>query len=176
MLASGSRQRTLAQTTAEEYQVKAAFLFHFAQLVGWPPSTLNAADTSLNFCVFEDEPHRQDLQTAIEGKAIGDRVLHVRLLSRAQDIQKCNVLFLSRDEAWRQTATLKTLRGLPVLTVGESSNYLAEGGMISFHLDADKVRFDINLDAANSSHLTISSRLLLLASVVLRGGKSERER
>jgi hypothetical protein len=38
--------------------------------------------------------------------------------------------------------------------------------MIHFHLDGDKVRFDINASDADSSHLRISSRLLLLATSV----------
>jgi hypothetical protein len=65
---------------------------------------------------------------------------------------------------------------MPVLTVGESSNFLIDGGMIRFHLEEGKVRFDINLAAAESSHLEISSRLLLLATSVTRGGVADRGR
>jgi hypothetical protein len=62
---------------------------------------------------------------------------------------------------------------MPVLTVGETANFLSEGGMIRFHLEEGKVRFDINLGAADSSHLKISSRLLLLATSVTRGAKAD---
>jgi hypothetical protein len=68
------------------------------------------------------------------------------------------------------------MRGMPVLTVGETSNFLSDGGMIRFHLDEGRIRFDINLAAAESSHLQISSRLLLLASSVTQSGVSERSR
>jgi hypothetical protein len=44
-----------------------------------------------------------------------------------------------------------------------------DGGMIRFHLDDGRIRFDINLGAADSVHLKISSRLLLLASSIVRG-------
>lgn len=163
-----------AQSTADEYQIKAAFLFHFAQLVGWPAGALSASDASITLCIFDDEPHRQQLQEAIEGKPAGARIFHLRMLNRTQTAQGCNLLFLSRDELRRQTATLKIVRGLPVLTVGESADFLTDGGMIRFHLDEDRIRFDINLAAADSSHLTISSRLLLLASVVMRGNGAEK--
>jgi hypothetical protein len=146
--------------------VKAAFIFHFAQFVDWPPGVLINTDSSLILCVFDDEPRRQEFQSTIEGKAIGARVLHVRQISQSQEVQGCNILFLSRDEARRQTAILKSLRGMPILTVGETDNFLSSGGMIRFHLDEDKIRFDINLDGAESSHLKISSRLLLLATSV----------
>jgi hypothetical protein len=176
LLVSGVLQPARSQSAADEYQVKAAFLFHFAQFLAWPSNALNVGDLSLRLCIFDDEPHRQELQSTIEGKPVGARVFHVRLISHAQEIQGCNILFLSRDESGRQSAILMSLRGMPVLTVGETSNFLTDGGMIRFHLDDGKVRFDINLAAAESSHLEISSRLLLLATSVTRGGVADRGR
>jgi hypothetical protein len=166
LFSSGLPQYARSQSVAEEYQVKAALLFHFAQFVDWPPGVLNSSDSSLILCIFDDEPRRQEFQSTIEGKAIGARVLHIRQIGQSQQLQGCNILFLSRDDARRQTAILKGLRGMPVLTVGETENFLSNGGMIRFHLDEDKVRFDINLEGAESSHLKISSRLLLLATTV----------
>jgi hypothetical protein len=176
LLVSGFQEFAGAQVSAEEYQVKAAFLFHFAQLVDWPPGALSTADSSLNLCIPGDEPHRKELQSAIEGKAVGGRVMHLRPLGHGQDYRGCNVVFLSRDEVRGQTAILKSLHGLPILTVGESTDFLSAGGMICFHLDQDRIRFDINLGAADSSHLSISSRLLLLASVVKRSDGAEGRR
>jgi hypothetical protein len=176
VLVAGASQTARAQSAADEYQVKAAFLFHFAQFVDWPGDVLNARDPSLKLCILDDEPRRQELQSTIEGKTIGSRLFHVRLIGQPQDIQGCNILFLSRDETRRQTAILKSLHGIPVLTVGETSNFLSDGGMIRFHIEEDKIRFDINLEAAESSHLKISSRLLLLATSVTRGGVADRGR
>jgi len=79
------------------------------------------------------------------------------------------MLFFSREEDRRQAAILRSLRGQPVLTVGETGDFLSDGGMIQLHLDEDKVRFDINAGLADSSHLKISSRLLLLATTVTLG-------
>jgi hypothetical protein len=176
LLGSLVSQLVCAQSTADEYRVKAAFLFHFAQLVEWPAGALNPSDQSINLCIFDDEPHRAELQNTIEGKPVGARVLHVRMLDQQQNTQGCNILFLSRDEGRRQVAILRSVRDLPVLTVGETDTFLADGGMIHFHLDGDKIRFDINVDGANSSHLKISSRLLLLATSVTLGGGTEKGR
>jgi hypothetical protein len=173
LLALGVPQSARGQSTADEYEVKAAFLFHFAQLVDWPAGALDAGDTSLKLCILDDEPRRQELQNTIDGKIIGGRVFHLRLISQLQEFQDCNIVFLSRDEAQRQTAIVRSLRGMPVLTVGETTNFLSEGGMIRFHLEEGRVRFDINLGAADSSHLKISSRLLLLATSVTRDAKAD---
>lgn len=170
-LASGARESACAQPATAEYKVKAAFLFHFAQLVEWPPGALGAGDQSINLCIFADEPRLRELQDTLEGKLVGPRTLHVLLLNAPQSTAGCNMLFLSRDEARRQATILKSVRGQPILTVGESENFLSDGGMILLHLEEDKVRFDINAGLADSSHLKISSRLLLLAtSVTLSDG------
>jgi YfiR/HmsC-like len=174
MLVLQAPQLACAQTATDEYKVKAAFLFHFAQFVDWPSDAFNSGDQSLDMCIFDDEPHLQELQSALEGKAIGARVVHVRLLHQTQPVQGCSILFLGRDEGRRQTAALRNLHGQPVLTIGESNNFLSEGGIIRLHLVQDKVRFDINVGVADSSHLKISSRLLLLASSVTLGDQAER--
>jgi hypothetical protein len=166
LLISGATQCVRGQTTVEEYQVKAAFLFHFAQLVDWPADAISDGDRSLNLCVFDDDPQRFELQSTLEGKLIGDRLFHIRLLSEPQAIHGCNILFLSRDERRRQPATLLDVRDQPILTVGETESFLSDGGMIRFRLEGDRIRFDINLAAADSARLKISSRLLLLATSV----------
>jgi hypothetical protein len=176
MLVSGVLQPARAQPATDEYKVKAAFLFHFAQLVDWPAAALNATDQTISLCVFDDEPRLQELQSTLEGKSVGARTLHVRQLSQAQATQGCNILFLSHDESLRQAAVLKSLRGQPVLTVGETDNFLSDGGMIRLRLEEDKIRFDINVGAADSSHVKISSRLLMLASAVIRGDERDRRR
>ena len=173
VLALEALKPACAQTATDEYKVKAAFLFHFAQLVDWPSDAFKAGDQSFNICIFDDEPHRQELQNTLEGKPIGARVAHVRLLNQTQPAQGCNILFLGRDEGRRQIAVIRNLRGQPVLTVGEADNFLSEGGIIRLHLEQDKIRFDINVDAADSSHLKIGSRLLLLASSVTIGGQAK---
>jgi hypothetical protein len=173
LIFSSALKPARAQTTAEEYQIKAAFLFHFAQFVEWPDSSMNGRDLSLNLCIFDGDPHLMEIRNSIEGKPIGPRIFHVRELSPAQEIQGCHILFISRDEVRRQSAMLKSLRGLPVLTVGETSNFLTDGGMIRFHTVDNKIRFDINLGAADLSHLKISSRLLMLATTVNRGYGTE---
>jgi hypothetical protein len=173
LLASGIPRPARAQSTAEEYQIKAAFLYHFAQFVEWPDSSLNARDLYLNLCIIDGDPHLLELRNSIEGKPIGSRVFHVLQLGQAQEIQGCHILFLSRDEVRRQSAMLKSLRGQPVLSVGETSNFLTDGGMIRFHVIDNKIRFDINLGAADLSHLKISSRLLMLATSVTRGNGTD---
>jgi hypothetical protein len=53
---------------------------------------------------------------------------------------------------------VSTLHNAPVLTVGETAGFLDAGGIIDFLLDDNKLRFEVNLDTAESADLKIGSR------------------
>ena len=76
-----------AQTTEEEYRVKAAFIFHFAQLVDWPTDTATDTDNSLFLCTLGEDPFQGMLESTVAGKVIGNRVMRIRHLGQAQDAQ-----------------------------------------------------------------------------------------
>lgn len=156
----------LAQSKADEYHVKAAFLFHFAQLVEWPDAP-DESGSSLLLCTLGDDPFHGELESTVEGKQIGSRVLRIRHLSEAKVTRGCNMVFISRSENRHLAAILASLRNSPILTVGEADDFLASGGMIRFCLEGDRVRFEINREAAESARLKISSKLLLLARKVV---------
>jgi hypothetical protein len=167
LLLAAGRERSGAQSTDEEYRVKAAFIFHFAQLVDWPPETRTSAANSLFLCTIGDDPFQGALESTVAGKAVGDRILRVRHLKQADDMQACHVLFLGKAQSKRIPMLLADLHNAPVLTVGESPGFLVAGGMICFVLEDNNVRFEINLDAAASARLKIGSRLLILAQSVI---------
>ena len=62
---------------------------------------------------------------------------------------------------------LNSLRGASILTVSEIGGFPQNGGIINLVTTAEnKVRFEINPDAAERARLRISSQLLRLATVV----------
>jgi len=163
-----------AQPANDADRVKAAFLFHFAQLVEWPADAFDHSGNSLFLCTLEDDTFFDELENTIEGKQIGSRTIHIRHVHFSQATRECNMLFVNKKDS--RNLPLATLRNLPVLAVGEADDFLSSGGIIRFRIENDKIRFDINLGAAQASHLKISSRLLLLASSVSRGAGTDSER
>jgi len=158
-----------ANSTAEEYSVKAAFLFHFAQFIDWPPEAFQDANNPLIYCTLGVDPFHGALETALNGKAIGTRTIRVQHFRVLQEIQRCHILFIGATEKNISPPMLASLLDSPVLTVGERDNFAKDGGMIGFCLEQNKIRFEINLDAAERAKLRISSRLLALAKTVIGG-------
>jgi YfiR/HmsC-like len=165
-LPPASRLRAQSAGTSE-YDVKAAFLFHFAQFVEWPAETFKNANAPLTFCTMGEDPFRGRLDESVRGKFVGKRALLVLHLKDREQIGNCQVLFLSATEKKRQAEYLASASGHAVLTVGETDNFTQQGGIIGFFLENNKVRFEINVETAEKARLEISSRLLLLAKNVL---------
>jgi hypothetical protein len=166
-LFTAGAESTRGQSNDEEYRVKAAFLFHFAQLVDWPAEARSETDNSLSICTLGEDPFQGTLEGTVAGKAIGDRTIRVRHLLNAQDIPVCQIIFLGRAQSKRIPTLVADLHNAPILTVGETAGFLDAGGMICFLLEENKVRFEINLNAADSANLKIGSRLLILAQRVV---------
>lgn len=160
-----------ANSAAEEYSVKAAFLFHFAQFVDWPPEVFKDAATPLTYCTVGEDLFHGALDASLNGKTIDGRWVRVLHFRQAQEIQGCQVLYIGTPEKKVISAALADLKGTPVLTVGESENFVQAGGMIGFFLEDNKVRFEINLNATERAKLKISARLLALAKTVIGGPK-----
>ena len=163
----------MAQTTAKEYRIKAAFLFNFAHYVEWPPDTFKEANSPLNYCTVGDDPFEGALDESLNGKSVGTHPLRVQHLKAPENFQGCHIVFIGANENKRVTAILETLKQSPILIVGESNRFVQQGGTVGFLSEENTVRFEVNLDAAQRARLNISATLLSVAKTVIdkAGGK-----
>jgi hypothetical protein len=150
-----------------EYAVKAAFLFRFAQFVEWPAEAFTSAQSPLTYCTLGEDPFRGALDQSVKGKSFGSHPLQVQHLRDWQPGAGCQVVFIGEAESKRRGGTVTSGNESPVLTVGESEHFVQDGGVIGFCLVENKVRFDINLEAAGKARLKISAKLLALARTVI---------
>jgi|HubBroStandDraft_3_1064219.scaffolds.fasta_scaffold41111_2 hypothetical protein len=155
-----------------EYDVKAAFLYNFAKFVEWPPEGPGGQGEPLNLCIFGEDPFGSRLDDLVGGERIEGRRIAVRRIRRSSELRSCHIVFLSRAERRRVPEAVAALRGRDVLTVGESEGFADAGGIIQLFVEANKVRFAVNLDALERTRLKVSSKLLRVARVVRPEGKS----
>ncbi len=149
----------------DEYQVKAAFLFNFAKFVVWPPTTFDSPSAPINLCILGLDPFAHSLEQTLAGRLIEGRLFVLRHVLNVKQVGGCQILFISSAEDKRSPPNLEEIATLAILTIGESPVSGTDGVIINFRLDNGKVRFDINVKAANRAKLQISSRLLSLAHV-----------
>jgi hypothetical protein len=150
----------------DEYQVKAAFLYNFAKFVEWPPEVFKTPRDPILICVLGHNPFGGVLEEAIRGKSIEGRAFAFRQVSGAEEASACQILFVSSSDDRRFHSLAGSLKPAGILTVGEAQGFASEGGVINFKLEDGRVRFEINVDAAEHEQLHISSKLLSLAQIV----------
>lgn len=151
--------------SAGEYQIKAAYLHHFAQFVEWPQSTLPAGAPIVIGLIGRD-PFGRAIDDVIAGKRANGHPLVVRRLRWNDSLSTCHVLFVSSSELEHLGAILAATRGFSVLTVSDVDGFAIRGGMIELTTVQNRIDFDINTGAAGEAHLKISSKLLQIARAI----------
>jgi hypothetical protein len=153
---------------ASEYHVKAVFLLNFLKYVEWPAAAHSATNSPFKIVQAGEDRFAPDFAAFVKSKTIDHRGVALKHSGASDDWERCHILFVSGSERRNVRNILSPMKGRPVLTVGESDNFIAEGGMINFVMKDNKVRLHINLVAAEKAGLKISSRLLGIADVVKR--------
>ncbi len=159
-LSEASAQSIPAEESLE-YSVKAAYLFKFGSFIEWPPNTFSSPQSPLMVGIVGNDPFGTKLEQIVEGRTINGRPLVIRRFRHGQQPQEViHILFISRSEQQNLNAMVTGLNG--VLTIAEFEPS-PPGVMINFTLNENKVRFDVDLDAASRGELKISSKLLSVA-------------
>ena len=150
---------------SREYQIKAAFLYNFAKFVEWPAARFENEDAPIVIGVLGDNPFGAELEKIVQDRKVNGRPVSIVMLNSPAEVKTVHLLFVSAGHE-RRFAGSEALKCPGVLTVGESQNFAAAGGTITFTMPDDKVKFEINMGSANCAELRISAQLLKLAAVV----------
>ena len=147
-----------------EYAVKGAFLYKFLPFVEWPGSAFASPNSPIAICLLGDDPFGAGLDKTVAEQRISGHPLVMRHMPVGADVSSCQAVFFHIDDPRLETDAVHALDGKPVLTITDSG--AADGGVISFVVEQNHVRFDIDDAEAAHDGLVISSKLLDLARKV----------
>lgn len=150
-----------------EYKVKAVYLYNFTKFVSWPETALPGDSEILNICILGKNPFGSLLEpiTHIQTQA---RTIAIEDIEDVLALEKksCPILFISASEQGKVTELLRKTAKMHILTVSDMDGFAHHGGIIGFVVKEDKVHLEINLSAARQAGLTISAKLLEIATVI----------
>jgi hypothetical protein len=147
-----------------EYEVESAMLYNFTKFIEWPERALGENGAPVVIGVWNDGLVPV-LETALLNRTIYGHPIVVRRLNFSEEAKGCAVLVVGTSDRKEIARIVRAVGRSPVLTIGERSQFSRLGGVIAFVRDGNRVRFEINLDAAERAGLQISSKLLRLADV-----------
>jgi len=174
LVGGGTPSESRAQSAAQqgpvrEYQLKAVFVFHFTQFADWLPGAFADPQAPLVIGILGDNPFGSYLDDAVRGEQVNNRPIVVQHYRKLSDVKACHILFIAQSESDHMRQILDDLRGRNILTVSDADGFAAQGGMIQFLTEKNKIRLRINADAAKAADVTISSKLLRSAEIVTSG-------
>jgi len=161
-----------AQQRPTEYQIKAAYLYNFARFVTWPTGAAALGPDPVTMCVLGDDPFGPVLDAAGTGLLVSGKRTVVRRITNVSDTGTCGVLFISESGGPALENVIATVGTRGVLTVSDLPDFTRRGGIIQFVISGNRIRFEVNLAAADTAGLTLSSELLKVAVTVRRTPRS----
>ena len=148
-----------------EYEVKAAFIHNFTQFIDWPPDAFEGEKSPFRIGILGSGPIDKPLMN-LKGKKVNQRSLEISRVQNLDEVSQYHVIFVNPSENQRTQSILQRLKGTGILTIGDTSGFSEQCGVINFYLKGGKVRFEVNIEASRRENLKISSRLLRLARIV----------
>lgn len=145
-----------------ETNVKAAMIYNFTHFISWERESREP----ITICVLGEPAMVTAIQEVASRKDRDRRQVLAQSIVENQSVAGCNVIFVPGGQEDGAPQVLRAVRGLPVLTVGDSKRFVEQGGTMGFFLERDRVRFAINMDTVRRSGLSVSSKLLSLAVVI----------
>lgn len=155
-----------AESDALEYAVKATYLYKFGSFIDWPDTAFKSPSSAVDLCVVGDDPFGKILDRAVSGQRIGVRPIVVHRLRAAGRGSGCHIMYIAGSDVQSVAEALDAVRGTPVLTITDSARDARAKGIVHFVIHENRVRFEIDDYAASVNGITISSKVLSLATSV----------
>ena len=150
-----------------EPSLKAAFIYNFAKFTEWPADGLPGT-AAFNACVLGDPAIGDALERSVKGRLLSGHAISVLRVQIDGPLRTCHLLYVSGASTMQIAAIAVTVRGMPVLTIGDSDDF-SRLGIAHIFVESGKMRFNLNLELAKRSRLQLSSKLLALAAHVHDG-------
>jgi hypothetical protein len=154
---------------ADEVQIRAAMVFNLTRYVDWPAWKFVDPATPVVICFVPKDPVGDDVDMLIRDRQAHDkqgqdRAIVVRRVSSVAASDTCHVLYASRSDRKKFGDASSGLAKAAVLTISDQQTP-SDGPVISLPLIDKRVQILVNLRVAQQSGLTLSSKLLRIATV-----------
>ncbi len=153
------------RTVDREYKLKAAFLYQFTKYIEFPDNAFSDS-SSFRIGILGDDPFGDEILEPLQSKVVEGRRIIVARFEKLDDVNDCQILFVSQSANVDLAQLAARTRDVPILTVGESDDFAARWGIINFVAVGGKVRFELNLAAADRSGIRVNGRFKRVATKV----------
>lgn len=152
-----------ARAAVTETEFKIAVLSKILPYVTWPNTAFGNSNEPLVFGVVGPDPFDGMLEQLLQTQKVAGREIRVRYFPSADAVERCQVLYVPQAQLEQWQAAVQRLSFHGLLTIGESEQFTASGGV--FYLSSKEKKLTVNLKNAKNARLEINSKLLKIAQV-----------
>jgi len=153
---------SFAFNIADEYDLKASYIFNFLKFVSFPSSEQNV---SVEICLADDNPFGKKI-FELSKESINGKKLIISSKKIDDSLKSCNVLFISKNQDKNISKILEITDKYPVFIISENAGLSEKGVILNFYVENERLRFEINIEAVKKAGLTVDPRLLNLAKII----------
>lgn len=155
-----------------ESQVKGALIPKIANFVEWPETAFSSSNAPLVVAILGTDPFGAEFEQAMKQQRIHSRPVIVQRYNTWAHTNDCHILIVGRSEAPRMEQLVRRIGTRPILTLGDFAGFAEQGGVVNFIKVDGRIRFEVNLEAADKQRLRVSARLLQVSRVVRASSNS----
>lgn len=163
IMLSFGRNVAMSAENLNEYQIKAQYIWFFAELVNWP-NTNN--DLQKVLCTIGEDPFISEFDE-LSQQTEYDNFSELKRNIDFADINKCHILFISNSEQHNLFKILRKVKDQPILTISDIVGFASKDGIIEFVNNNGYINLIINHSVAQRSDLKISAKLLKISLKIL---------
>lgn len=151
---------------SKEHELKAAFLYNFTKFIEWPTNRFQDANAPFIVAVAGTSLCTAELEKIAKERKVNGRTLVIKTVTTPEDAQNAHVLLIPASKSTQLKEWLAAAHQAGVLTIGESDSAGWKNSIINFALEGEKIRFDLNVEQAETAGLKISAQLQKLARTI----------
>lgn len=151
-------------SAADEYTLKALFVYNFTKHIDWPTSA--SMGNRFLICVTGKSEIKEKLQATLKGRKILDKPIEIKEITRPEEAEGAQILYICRGRIETAQSYIDHLFDKPLLIITEDRNMIQKGSCINLIQKDGKLRFELSETNLRNKGLRVSNQLSGLAVVI----------
>ena len=147
----------------EKHELHSMMIYNFLKYIQWPESA-NSGQFVIG--VMGDDDVYNTLNSWYGDKERQGRVLRVKKIKSAAEASQCQLIYIGRSWSNMFEAVQQSVNNNPTLVITDKNGLGHRGSGINFKIVNNRLKFELNQNALNSSKLKVSSQLAAMAIVI----------
>lgn len=160
---------------ADEYQVKSAYIEKVTRFISWPEQKNLAQKDTFIIGIVGEDPFGETIHTYFKNQTIKEKTAKIITINSIEEIEKCDLLFISSSEKGKLEKYIKKALKYNVLTVGDTKGFAEQGVNLNLPVHGVHIAIQVNYECLKKAGFKVESTLLAYAELVvcntIQGGK-----